>query len=305
MLVLIALPVSAQDAIPSTAASPSPAAVAAVAANGAWPSGDDLRRDLQEIGFAFRVDRDSGDWLGWAPRASVVEAAAIRLGGSGNAAATARVRFDLLQTDLLGGDVEAALTALMEMASRLPLQPAGVERVRRFVVVDLLTEPPESLEPCYHEEGVGGAILVRVEAETGIATLDVAPNLGAIASSDELDVADCAFIRPSTAGPVPGEPSSERVTVNMTAGEPPTFEPAELTVEGELVTLILTFANESMSEQSLTFDAPLEASTGPVAPGDRKLIVIRQLESGSYRFSSDTDPSGLVGTINIVARDPT
>ena len=53
-----------QSPAPPTADPPTDGSVA-------WPSGDELRRDLQGIGFTFRVDRDSGDWLGWAPRASI------------------------------------------------------------------------------------------------------------------------------------------------------------------------------------------------------------------------------------------
>ena len=41
-------------------------------------------------------------------------------------------------------------------------------------------------------------------------------------------------------------------------------------LEGTLVTVILTFRNDSAAEQSLTFEAPLEADTGPVDPGERR-----------------------------------
>ena len=101
----------------------------------AWPSGDELRRELQDIGFTFRVERDSGDWLGWAPRASNVEAPAVMLGGAGSEDAGARFGFELLQTASLGADVDAALTALMEVAARVPLTPSRVDRMRRFVAV--------------------------------------------------------------------------------------------------------------------------------------------------------------------------
>ena len=109
----------------------------------AWPSGDELRRELQDIGFTFRIERDSGDWLGWAPRASIVEAPAVTLGGAGSEDARVRFGFELLQTDLFGADVDAALTALMEIAARLPLNAARADQMRRFVVDDLLVTAAE------------------------------------------------------------------------------------------------------------------------------------------------------------------
>ena len=132
LAVTLAIPASAQDRSPGTPRSDAPADGSV-----AWPSGDELRRELQDISFTFRVERDSGDWLGWAPHASIVEAPAVTLGGAGNEDAGVRFSFELLRTDLLGADVDAALTALMEVAARLPLAPARADRMRRFVVDDL------------------------------------------------------------------------------------------------------------------------------------------------------------------------
>ena len=291
LVLALAAPAAAQDA------SPSPAAAMP------WPSGDELRRELQDVGFAFRVDRDTGDWLGWAPRASIVEAPAIRLGGAGAVEATATFGFDLLQTDLLGGDVDAALTAFMETTARLPLDAIEAERARQFVVADLLTEPPESLEACYLSDRPTGVLLITVDTETGLAELDVARELSAIDPVGELEAENCVPIRPSTVGPPLGEASSERITIGMTAGAQVAFDPAETSLEGDLVTLVLTFRNDSAVEQTLTFEAPLESDTGPVAPGELKLVVIRQLEPGEYGFFSRSDPDGITGRIRITARE--
>lgn len=286
--VALALPISAQDASPS----PLPA--------DPWPSGDELRRELQDIGFGFRIDREQGDWLGWAPRASIVEAPAITLGGAGAADATATFGFDLLQTDLLGGDVDAALTALMEVAARLPLDGADVERTRQFIVTDLLTEAPETLEPCYLTERPMGVILVAVDAESGLASIDLARTVDALGLEADLEPETCAPIGPSTAGPALGVASLERLTISVSTAEPAAFDPPEVTLEGGPVTLVLSFRNDSSSEQSLTFEAPLEANTGPVAPGELKLIVVRRLELGEYPFYSQSDPEGLTGIVRIV-----
>jgi hypothetical protein len=67
------------------------------------------------------------------------------------------------------------------------------------------------------------------------------------------------------------------------------------------VTVVLTFRNESDVEQSLTFAEPLESSTGPVDAGATRLIVVRQLEPGTYPFFSDADPDVLRGSLEIEA----
>ena len=156
LAVTLAIPASAQDQSPGPPTPDSPPDGSVV-----WPSGDELRRELQDIGFTFRVEHDSGDWLGWAPRASIVEAPAVALGGAGSEDAAVRFGFELLQTDSLGADVDAALTALMEVAARLPLAPARADRMRRFVVADLLAKAPLALEPCYASIAEDGAVLIR------------------------------------------------------------------------------------------------------------------------------------------------
>ena len=97
-----------------------------------------------------------------------------------------------------------------------------------------------------------------------------------------------------------GDPSTERLTVVL-GGEPAAFDPSRLTVEGALVTLVLTFRNEADTEQTLTFEAPLESTTGSIAPGGIKLIVVRQLAPGEYAFYSETDPATLRGSITVEA----
>lgn len=300
---LAAILVAATAASPAVAQSPAPAV--------AWPSGDELRRDLQDIGFTFRIERDSGDWLGWVPRAAINEAPALRLDGTGTLDAAAAFDFELLGGDLASMDVDATLTAFMEVAARLPLDPADVEQARRFVVDDLLTEPPELLEPCYLTDWERGAVLATVDGETGAARVRVASSTDAaeadaggteaIRSEAGLDVADCAPLIPAEVTAELGDPRTERLTIAITAAEPGGFEPAEVTLEGALVTLVLTFRNDSTIEQALTFEAPLEASTGPVAPGEVRLIVVRQLAPGEYPFFSETDPDALRGVIRVEA----
>ena len=294
LTVMLAAPVSAQgqSPVPPTPASPSDDGVA-------WPSGDELRRQLQDIGFTFRVERDSGDWLGWAPRASIVEAPAVTLGGAGSEDAGVRFSFELLQTDLFGSDVDAALTALMEVAARLPLTPARVDRMRRFVVDDLLVTAPLALEACYASSAQDGTVLIAVDQETGGATVQLASSPSHLETDAELDLDACAPIAPSSDGQAPGEPTSERITI-VAAGEPAMFDPIETVVEGSLVTLVLSFRNETSDDQSLTFETAAGSSTDLVAPGKAKLIVVRRLPPGEYAIYSETDPEAIRGLIRIV-----
>lgn len=296
-------------AAPAAAQSPAPAAAQSPAPAPDWPSGDELRRSLQDIGFAFRIERDSGDWIGWAPRASTNEAPALRLGGAGTQDAIAAFDLALLGGGQAGAGVDATLTAFMEVAARLPLDPNDVEQARRFVVDDLLTEPPELLEPCYASAWDRGFVLATVDDETAAARVFMASSSEAaeadVVGSDvaiseaDFDLAECAPLIPSEVVAELEDPSTERLTIAMTGDEVGGFEPAEVTLQGALVTLVLTFRNDSAVEQSLTFAAPLEASTGPVASGEVRLIVVRQLQPGDYPFFSDTDPDGATGSIRI------
>ncbi|MEX1296731.1 MAG: hypothetical protein AB1Z67_11215 [Candidatus Limnocylindrales bacterium] len=265
----------------------------------AWPSGDELRRELQDIGFTFRVERERGEWLGWAPRASIVEAPAVTLGGAGSEDAGVRLRFELLQTDLFGTDVDAALTALMEIGSRLPLAPARTDQLRRFVVDDLLVTAPLALEPCYAGITEEGSVLIVVEQETGTATIELASSPGRLDIDAEFELDDCAPIASPSDGPAPGEPTSERITI-VAAGEPAMFDPIETVVEGSLVTLVLTFRNETSDDQSLTFETATTSGTDLVAPGEVRLIVVRRLPPGEYAIFSETDPQAIRGVIRIV-----
>jgi hypothetical protein len=265
----------------------------------AWPSGDALRRELQDIGFTFRLEGDSGDWLGWAPRASIVEAPAITLGGAGSEDAGVRLSLELLQADLFGGDVDAALTALMEVAARLPLNPARTDRMRRFVVDDLLVTAPLALEPCYASIAEDGAVVIAIDQETGATTIDLASSPSRLDIDAELDLDACAPIAPSSDGPTAGEPTLERITIAV-AGEPAMFDPVETVVEGSAVTLILTFRNETSDDQSLTFETVTGSGTDIVAPGEVKLIVVRRLPPGEYAIYSQTDPEAIRGTLRIV-----
>ena len=267
--------------------------------NVAWPTGDELRRELQDIGFTFRVERDSGDWLGWAPRASIVEAEAVMLGGAGSEDAGVHFSIELLQTDMLGADVDATLTALLEVAARLPLAPARVDRMRRFVVDDLLVTAPRALEPCYASITEDGAMLIAIDQETGAATIELTSSPSRLDIDDGVDLDACAPIAPSSDGPVPGEPTLERITI-VAAGEPTVFEPIETVVEGSPVTLVLTFRNETSDDQSLTFETVAGSGTGIVAPGEVKLIVVRRLPPGEYAIHSETDPEAIRGIIRIV-----
>ncbi len=270
----------------SVAQSPSPEP-APSSAPAPWPTGDELRYELQQIGFVFRVDRDSGDWNGWAPRAGSGEAAALLLGGAGTTDATATFDFPLLDGD--PDETDSALTAYMEVVARLPLDPADVERARRFVVEDLLVDPPEILEPCYTTDWERGALVATIDEETTTARLRL---------TSEEEAVDCAPLIPAEVAAKLGDPSTERLTIGM-GGDPIAFDPSEVTLEGALVTLVLTFRNDSTAEQTLTFESPLESDTGLVAPGDVKLIVVRQLQPGEYPFHSETAPDDFRGVIRI------
>ena len=264
----------------------------------AWPSGDELRRELQDIGFIFRVDRDSGDWLAWAPRASIDEEPAATLDGAGSEPAGVRLGFELLQTGSREADVDA-LTALMEVTARLPVAPARADRLRRFAVDDLLVTAPLALEPCYASVAGDGAVLIAVDQETGAATIHLASAPSRLDVDAELDLDACAPIAPSSEGPEPGEPTSERITI-VAAGEPAMFDPVETVVEGSLVTLVLSFRNQTSDVQSLTFETGAESSTDLVAPGEAKLIVVRRLPPGEYAIYSEADPEAIRGIIRIV-----
>jgi hypothetical protein len=291
----------AAAAAPAVAQSPAPTAP--------WPTGDELRRSLQDVGFVFRIERDSGDWIGWAPLASISEAPALRLDGAGTREAAATFDFQLLGSDQAGMDIDATLTAVMEVAARLPLDPTDVEQARRFVVEDLLTHPPELLEPCYASTWDRGVALATIDRETAAAELRLASSSEAVeTTTGQSGLADdeCAPLIPAEVAAELGDPRTERLTIAMTAAaatseEPAGFEPAEVTLEGALVTLVLTFRNDSAAEQTLTFQAPLAASTGPVAPGEVRLIVVRQLAPGTYPFFSETDPVALRGSVRIEA----
>jgi hypothetical protein len=92
--------------------------------------------------------------------------------------------------------------------------------------------------------------------------------------------------------------------VTLTITSDGSIAPSETTVEGGLVTLVLTFRNDSDEEQSLTFAPPLEADTGPVAPGESVLIVIRRLVPGDYAYSSSADPDTMLGVIRVIEPTP-
>lgn len=78
------------------------------------------------------------------------------------------------------------------------------------------------------------------------------------------------------------------------------FDPIETVVEGSLVTLVLSFRNETSDEQSLTFETVTGKGTDTVAPGEAKLIVVRRLPPGEYAIYSETDPEAIRGSIRIV-----
>jgi len=308
LIALMSTPALALSPTPSAGpvASPSvdPAPTVSNGPPAAWPTGDQMRRELQQIGFAFRVDRDTGDWSGWAPRASVVESAALRLDGAGRQPAAVTFGFALLGGDPLGGDIDAALTAMMEVAARLPLDPADVESARRFIVDDLLAEPPELLESCYVSDWDRGAALVAVDTESADARLYLGSEAGAHGAGVDIHPEACVPLVPAEVVALAEDPSTERLTVRIAPGESAVFEPAEVTIEGALVTLVLTFRNDSTSEQALTFDQPLDATTGSVAPGGVKLIVVRQLPPGEYPFHGESEADAPRGLIRIVPRNP-
>lgn len=304
LVATLALPVSAQERGPAPS-SPEPSPADGVT----WPSGDELRRELQEIGFTFRVERDSGDWLGWAPRASIVESPAVTLGGAGSEDAGVRLRFQLQQIELFGSDVDAALTALLEIAARLPLAPDRTDRLRRFVVDDLLVTAPLDLGPCYADVAEDGTVLITIDEETGGSTIDLASAPDRLDIDAELDLDACAPIAPTepteqtSDGPSPGDATSERITI-VASGAPPMFDPIETVIEGSLVTLVLTFRNDTSDDQSLTFDMDGGSSTGLVGPGEVKLIVVPRLSNGEYGIFSERDPEAIRGVISIVEPAP-
>jgi hypothetical protein len=155
------------------------------------------------------------------------------------------------------------------------------------------------LEPCYASIADEGAVLIAIDQETGAATIELASSPSRLDIDAEFDLDACAPIAPSTDGPAPGEPRSERITI-VAAGEPAMFDPIETVVEGSLVTLVLTFRNETSDEQSLTFETDTGSSTDIVAPGEVKLIVVLRLPPGEYAIYSETDPEAIRGIIRIV-----
>lgn len=255
-----------------------------------WPTGDALRGQLQEIGFIFRIDGATGDWQGFAPPAVAGDAPALELDGAGTQSALAS--FDL---ELIGGDPSLALTALLEVATRLPLDRGDIDRARRFVVDDLLEAAPETLESCYVTDWDRGVARVTVDVEATTARIELAEFSGAL---EALADAECAPLIPEEVAAQLGDPSTERLTIEI-SGDPPAFEPSDISVEGALVTLVLTVRNDSDTERSVTFEAPLDASTGPIEPGGVKLIVVRQLEPGEYAFFGGTGTDGPRGTLRV------
>lgn len=299
ILLSVSAPGAAQSPAPSGSSAPfgstAPSASTSPTAIAPWPSGDHLRRQLQDIGFAFRIDRDGGDWLGWAPRASAIEGPAVRLGSDGTAPAWARWTFQTLEADLLGADVDSALTAFMEVATRTPLPGRVLRTTFRFLTEELLVEAPILLEGCYASATDDGVVVIRLDTETGEADVLLAASTEAYPDGEDID--DCGPI--STVPEIldPGTSRSERLTI--TATRDGTLEPADTTLEGALVTVVLTFRNDSAEERSLSFAPALEAEVGPVAPGASTLIVLRRLEPGEYPFSSLPD-AGSSGVIRVV-----
>lgn len=277
-------------------ASPIPDVIPEVAVTSTWPSGDELRRELQAIGFGFRVDRGSGDWLGSAPRATPIEAPAITLGADGSAPAWARATFQTLETDLFGSDADGALTGLLETASRTPLPQAEVHRAFRFVVDDLLVDVPVLQAECYATVLPEGVIVIRLDTETGAASVLLAES--AAAHSDGDAVAECSPISARVREQESGLSRDERVTIVATADG--VFEPAHVTLVGPLVTVVLTVRNDSAVERTLTFPPPLEATSGPLAPGASTLIVLRRIEVGEYRFGDPADGEMAEFTLAVV-----
>ena len=292
---LAALPftAAAQDASPDPTPTPTPTPVPERPAP-SWLTGDELRRELQIIRFDFRVDGNSGDWLGWPPRAGSGEAPAFSLDGEGTLPAAATFELPLL------GDIGPALTALAEVSTRLPIEERDIAQARRFIIDDLLEASPALLESCYISDWDTGALLVDIDAETALAELRLAPNAARLrsASDGSSDLAGCAPLIPAEVVAILGDPVSERVTLTIT-GLPAMLEPAEITATGPVVTLILTVANDTGTEQTITFDPPLDVTTGPVEPGGLKLIVIRELEPGVYPFSSDSAMGSIEGSVRI------
>lgn len=288
-------PPAAPPPSPDGSADPPPSPATAVAAPEDWPSGDALRRDLQDIGFAFRIDRDTGDWLGFAPRATPVEAPALALGSDGDAPAWARFTFETLEVDLFGGDVDAALTAFVEVASRTPLPGERVRTAFRFLADELLVEAPILQEPCYASADDRGAIVIRLDPETGSASVLLAATPEA--HPDGEDIEDCARIALTDPDREPGTARSERLTIAIADDG---LDPSEVVLEGALVTLILTVRNDSATERSLAFAPPLEAATGPIPPGGSTLIVIRRLEPGDYPLADPAAPDDVAGVVRVV-----
>jgi hypothetical protein len=213
-------------------------------------------------------------------------------------AAWAAVELDLLQTETQAAALEAALTGFWEVVTRLPVPAPDASAIRAFISDQLLGRAPESLASCALRAFPGGILLVRLDQEQGTADLLLATDPGV--RDPEAGTADCAPILAPDA-PEPGEVVSVRLAVGTAPGEAGAFEPAELEVEGGLVTIVLTFTNDSRVDQSLTFRAPLTADTGRVAPGATKLIVLRRLEPGEYAFYSISGPETMTGRLRVAA----
>lgn len=271
------------------------AAVSVPSVPSAWPTADELRRELQLIGYSFRADRVAGEWLGWAPTFALDRPPSVRLGIDGQGPAWAAFEVDLLAVEGRAVDVEATMSALLEVLARLPVTRAEASSLFAFVSQDLLTSAPEQLEACVVASLASGVTVIRVDAETGLASLLIAQ--AADARDAEADLEGCLPLRPRFAGPPPGTLVSERLSVEATGAA---FEPAEPTVEGSLVTVVLTFRNGASVDHTLTFDDPLGADSGLVGPGEERLLVLRRLEPGDYPFFSATDPAAMRGVLRVV-----
>jgi hypothetical protein len=292
---------------PSPTPGPQPESTASASPT-AWPTGDELRRGLQLIGFSFRVDRVAREWRGWAPTFALDRPPSVRLGVDGRGPAWAAFEIDLLAVEARAVDVESTLTAFLEVLARVPLPGAEATRLFTFVGTDLLTLSPEQLEACAVARLPSGLAVIRVDQATGLASLLIAQ--AADARDAEADLDGCVPLRPRTLGPAPGSLITERLTVVAT--DPDTlepdagpaletgFDPAEPTVEGSLVTVVLLFRNDASVEHTLTFDGAVSADSGPVGPGEERLLVLRRLEPGDYPFFSATEPDAMRGVLRIV-----
>ena len=213
----------------------------------AWPTADELRRDLQAIGYAFEFDPyqvagetewDAGLPAVWALTAPVVVDDALPSEGAYEtltlrivdiADAPVQLLFGATSADAGDGEIEAITTVLMEVASRLP-DDAGLDAAVWFMSNAWLgpQEDDTMVPPCVAQEFEGGAMVAwRGGDGAGLESI-----FGTITHFDGVspDVEQCrALLSGAIENPTDSIPAEDDPAAKDASAEP-TPEPVDYTV---------------------------------------------------------------------------